>query len=92
MIWLRVKVQPFAISVEGSDGVTIQGIDFFGTTVNFNNYDGFVNQCNTRVSSTSKRGLGIAGESEDDRWMTRFYRSTNSFVTTFPLPIPTVVQ
>ncbi|MEC7273414.1 MAG: hypothetical protein VXV85_07185, partial [Candidatus Thermoplasmatota archaeon] len=31
---LRVKVQPFAISVDGSDGVTIQGIDFFGTTVN----------------------------------------------------------
>ncbi|MFZ9048691.1 MAG: LamG domain-containing protein, partial [Poseidonia sp.] len=78
---LRVKVQPFAISVDGSDGVTIQGIDFFGTTVNFNNCDGcsFTN-ASLEYPSTSKRGLGIAGESEDDRWMTRFYRSTNSFV------------
>jgi alpha-tubulin suppressor-like RCC1 family protein len=78
---LRVKVQPFAISVDGSDGVTIQGIDFFGTTVNFNNCDGcsFTNST-LEYPSTSKRGLGIAGESEDDRWMTRFYRSMNSFV------------
>ena len=78
---LRVKVQPFAMSVENSDGVTIQGIDFFGTTVNFNECDGcsFTNST-LEYPSTSKRGLGIAGESEDDRWMTRFYRSTNSFV------------
>jgi ELWxxDGT repeat protein len=78
---LRVKVQPFAISVDGSNGVTIQGIDFFGTTVNFNNCVGcsFTN-ATLEYPSTSKRGLGIAGESEDDRWMTRFYRSTNSFV------------
>jgi len=78
---LRVKVQPFAITVENSDGVTIQGIDFFGTTVNFNECDGcsFTNST-LEYPSTSKRGLGIAGESEDDRWMTRFYRSTNSFV------------
>ena len=78
---LRVKVQPFAISVENSDGVTVQGIDFFGTTVNFNECDGcsFTN-ATLEYPSTSKRGLGIAGESEDDRWMTRFYRSTNSFV------------
>ena len=78
---LRVKVQPFAISVDGSDGVTIQGIDFFATTVNFNNCDGcsFTN-ATLEYPSTSKRSLGIAGESEDDRWMTRFYRSKNSFV------------
>ena len=78
---LRIKVQPFAISVENSDGVTVQGIDFFGTTVNFNECDGcsFTN-ATLEYPSTSKRGLGIAGESEDDRWMTRFYRSTNSFV------------
>ena len=78
---LRVKVQPFAISVDGSDRVTVQGIDFFGTTVNFNNCDGcsFTN-ATLEYPSTSKRGLGIAGESEDDRWMTRFYRSKHSFV------------
>ena len=78
---LRVKVQPFAVSVDNSDGVTIQGIDFFGTTVNFNNCDGCsLTNASLQYPSTSKRGLGIAGESEDDRWMTRFYRSTNSFV------------
>ncbi|MGB0313221.1 MAG: LamG-like jellyroll fold domain-containing protein, partial [Poseidonia sp.] len=51
------------------------------TTVNFNNCDGcsFTN-ATLEYPSTSKRGLGIAGESEDDRWMTRFYRSKNSFV------------
>ena len=78
---LRVKVQPFAISVENSDRVTIQGIDFFATTVNFNNCDrcSFTNST-LEYPSTSKRGLGIAGESEDDRWMTRFYRCTNTFV------------
>ena len=78
---LRVKVQPFAISVDNSDRVTIQGIDFFGTTVNFNNCDrcSFTNST-LEYPSTSKRGLGIAGESEDDRWMTRFYRCTNTFV------------
>ena len=78
---LRVKVQPFAISVDNSDGVTIQGIDFFATTVNFNNCDecSFTNST-MQYPSTSKRGLGIAGESEDDRWMTRFYRCTNTFV------------
>ena len=78
---LRVKVQPFAITVDNSDRVTIQGIDFFGTTVNFNNCDrcSFTNST-LEYPSTSKRGLGIAGESEDDRWMTRFYRCTNTFV------------
>ena len=78
---LRVKVQPFAISVENSDRVTIQGIDFFGTTINFNNCDrcSFTNST-LEYPSTSKRGLGITGESEDDRWMTRFYRCTNTFV------------
>ena len=78
---LRVKVQPFAISVDNSDRVTIQGIDFFGTTVNFNNCDrcSFTNST-LEYPSTSKRGLDIAGESEDDRWMTRFYRCTNTFV------------
>ena len=78
---LRVKVQPFAVNVDNSDGVAIQGIDFFGTTVNFNNCDGCsLTNASLQYPSTSKRGLGIAGESEDDRWMTRFYGSTNSFV------------
>ncbi|DAC58981.1 MAG TPA: hypothetical protein D7I03_04765, partial [Candidatus Poseidoniales archaeon] len=78
---LRVKTQPYAITVTNSDGVTIQGIDFFGTTINVNNCDGcsFTNST-LEYPSTSKRGLGIAGEDVDDRWATRFYRSTNTFV------------
>ena len=88
---LRVKVQPFAISVDNSDGVTIQGIDFFGTTVNFNNCDGcsFTNST-LQYPSTSKRGLGIAGESEDDRWMTRFYDVRTHLLTTSQSPTPMV--
>ena len=78
---LRVKTQPYAITVTNSDGVTIQGIDFFGTTINVNNCDGcsFTNST-LEYPSTSKRGLGIAGEDVNDRWATRFYRSTNSFI------------
>ena len=78
---LRVKTQPYAITVTNSNGVTIQGIDFFGTTINVNNCDGcsFTNS-SLEYPSTSKRGLGIAGEDVDDRWATRFYRSTNTFV------------
>ncbi|MBL6891579.1 MAG: hypothetical protein ISR22_05975, partial [Candidatus Poseidoniaceae archaeon] len=78
---LRVKTQPYAITVTNSDGVTIQGIDFFGTTINVNNCDGcsFTNST-LEYPSTSKRGLGIVGEDVDDRWATRFYRSTNTFV------------
>ncbi|DAC37933.1 MAG TPA: hypothetical protein HA286_00845, partial [Candidatus Poseidoniaceae archaeon] len=78
---LRVKVQPFAITVENSDRVTIQGLDFFGTTIDVNSCDGcaFTN-ATMEYPSTSRRGQGIAGESMDDRFVTHFYRSTNTFV------------
>ena len=78
---LRVKVQPFAITVQDSDRVTIQGLDFFGTTIDVNSCDGcaFTN-ATMEYPSTSRRGQGIAGESMDDRFVTHFYRSTNTFV------------
>ena len=78
---LRVKTQPYAITVTNSDGVTIQGIDFFGTTIKVEECDScsFTNST-LEYPSTSKRGLGIVGEDVDDRWATRFYRSTNTFV------------
>ena len=78
---LRVKVQPFAITIQNSDEVTIQGIDFFGTTIDVNNCDGcsFTNST-LEYPSTSRRGQGIVDESEDDRFVTHFYRSTNTFV------------
>ena len=78
---LRVKVQPFAITIENSDDVTIQGIDFFGTTIDVNECDGcsFTNST-LEYPSTSRRGQAIADESEDDRFVTHFYRSTNTFV------------
>ena len=78
---LRVKVQPFAITIQNSDDVTIQGIDFFGTTIDVNECDGcsFTNST-LEYPSTSRRGQGIADESEDDRFVTHFYRSKNTFV------------
>ena len=78
---LRAKVQPFAITVQDSDRVTIQGLDFFGTTIDVNSCDGcaFTN-ATMEYPSTSRRGQGIAGESMDDRFVTHFYRSTNTFV------------
>ena len=76
-----MKVQPFAITIENSDDVTIQGIDFFGTTIDVNECDGcsFTNST-LEYPSTSRRGQGIAAESENDRFVTHFYRSTNTFV------------
>ncbi|DAC21675.1 MAG TPA: hypothetical protein D7H94_06675, partial [Candidatus Poseidoniales archaeon] len=78
---LRVKVQPFAITVQNSDGVSIEGIDFFGTTIKVDQCDEctFANST-LEYSSTSRRSQGIAGESADERFVTYFYRCTNTLV------------
>ncbi|MEE2747435.1 MAG: PKD domain-containing protein [Candidatus Thermoplasmatota archaeon] len=78
---LRVKTQPFAFTVKNSDNVTLEGLEFFGTTVQFDNCDSCTFSNATMLyPSTSKRGLNIAGEDTDDRWVTRFDRCTNSLV------------
>jgi len=78
---LRVKVQPFAITVQNSDGVSIEGIDFFGTTIKVDQCDEctFANST-LEYPSTSRRSQGIAGESADERFVTHFYRCTNTLV------------
>ncbi len=78
---LRVKVQPFAITVQNSDGVSIEGIDFFGTTIKVDQCDEctFANST-LEYPSTSRRSQGIAGESADERFVTYFYRCTNTLV------------
>ncbi len=78
---LRVKMQPFAFTVTNSDNVTLDGFEFFATTAQFDSCDGCtIDGATMLYPSTSKRGLNIAGEDIDNRWVTRFDRCTNSLV------------
>ncbi len=72
---IRVKTQAFAINVSDSDFVTLDGIDFFGTTFKFYECTGcLVNNSILLYPSTSKRGLGVSGEDDGERWVSRMDR------------------
>ena len=78
---LRVKTQPFAFSVTNSDEVSLEDLEFFATTARFDDCDGCsIKDTTMHYPSTSKRGLNIAGEDVDDRWVTRFDHCTQSLV------------
>ena len=78
---IRVKTQAFAFNVTASENITLQGLEFFATT--FRTQD--CNACAVLDSdlmypSTSKRGLGISGEDEDDRWISRMDKCSNCLI------------
>ena len=78
---LRVKVQAYSFDFSSSNNITLQGLEFFGTTFRF--YD--CTNCSVIKStllypSTSKRGLGIAAENSDERWTTRMDRCKNCLI------------
>jgi hypothetical protein len=78
---VRVKTQAFAFNITGSDNVTLQGLEFFGTTFRSYQCDGCsVLDSDLMYPSTSKRGLGIAGEDVDDRWVSRMDRCSNCLI------------
>ena len=78
---LRVKVQAYSFDFSNSNNITLQGLEFFGTTFRF--FD--CTNCSVTDStllypSTSKRGLGIAAENSDERWTTRMDRCKNCLI------------
>ena len=78
---VRVKTQAYAFNITESDNVSLQGLEFFSTT--FRSYQ--CNGCSVIDSdlmypSTSKRGLGIAGEDVNDRWVSRMDRCSNCLI------------
>ncbi len=78
---LRVKVQAYSFDFRNSNNITLQGLEFFGTTFRF--FD--CTNCSVTDStllypSTSKRGLGIAAENSDERWTTRMDRCKNCLI------------
>jgi len=67
---LRGKVQSYAFNISGSKYIQIKNIEFFGTTVNFENGDNcLVYGCNFMYPSCSKRMLRIVDTEPE---MTKF--------------------
>ncbi len=78
---LRVKTQPYAFSVINSDDVAFENLEFFATTVQFDDCIGCsIEDTIMRYPSTSKRGLNIAGEDVEERWVTRFDHCSESLI------------
>ena len=78
---IRVKTQAFAFNITGSDNVSLQGLEFFATAFRTYECDGCsVIDSDLMYPSTSKRGLGIAGEDPNDRWVSRMDRCTNCLI------------
>jgi len=78
---LRVKIQAYSFDFSNSHNITLQGLEFFGTTFKF--YDCTncsVTETTLLYPSTSKRGLGIAGENSDERWVSRMDRCKNCLI------------
>ena len=63
---IRGKVQSYAFQITNSDYVTINNLEFFGTTFKFINSDnGLVQDCNFYYPSCYKRMLGIVDTAPD---------------------------
>ena len=78
---IHVKTQPYAINITNSDNITLQGFEFFATTFRSYQCDGCsVYDSDLMYPSTSKRGLGIAGEDIEDRWVTRMDRCSHCLI------------
>jgi hypothetical protein len=78
---IRVKTQAYAFDISNSNNITIQDLDFFSTTYKILDCNGCeIRNTELMYPSTSKRGLGIAGETTDERWVTRMDRCTNCLV------------
>ena len=78
---IRAKTQAYGFSSDNADEVTLENINFFANTFRFNK----CNNCTVDGShllypSTSKRSLNIAGEDIDERWVSRFDKSSRCVV------------
>ena len=78
---IRAKTQAYGFSSDNADGVTLENIDFFANTFQFNKCENcVVSGSNLLYPSTSKRSLNIAGEDIEERWVSRFDKSSNCVV------------
>ncbi|MDP6869341.1 MAG: hypothetical protein QGI21_01025, partial [Candidatus Poseidoniaceae archaeon] len=78
---IRVKTQAYAFDITNSDNVSLMGLEFFATTFRSYQCDGCsVLDSDLMYPSTSKRGLGIAGEDAEDRWVSRMDRCSNCLI------------
>ena len=78
---LRIKTQPYAFTVTNSNDVAFENLEFFATTVHFDDCIGCsIEDTTMRYPSTSKRGLNIAGEDVAERWVTRFDHCSFSLI------------
>ena len=78
---VRIKTQPFAFNITNSNNISIEGLEFFATTFRTEDCNGCVIRDSDLIyPSTSKRGLGIAGEDVEERWVSRMDSCTNCLI------------
>ena len=62
MLDIRGKIQSYAFEINNSDYIEIRNLEFFGTTLKFDNSDNSIlDHCNLFYPSCHKRMLGIIG-------------------------------
>jgi hypothetical protein len=78
---IRIKTQPFAFNITDSNNISIEGLEFFATTFRTDDCNGCtIKDSDLMYPSTSKRGLGIAGEDVEERWVSRMDFCTNCLI------------
>ena len=79
MLNIRGKIQSYAFEINNSDYIEIRNLEFFGTTLKFDNCDNAVlDHCNLFYPSCHKRMLGIVGTQPE---MTLFNSSSYCMVS-----------
>ena len=69
---IRMKTKAYGVTCDHKDDVIIEGIDFFSSAFNLDDCDGAqVRNSTLLYPSTSKRSLGVAGEDQDNRYVSR---------------------
>ncbi|MFL2954780.1 MAG: DUF1565 domain-containing protein, partial [Candidatus Thalassarchaeaceae archaeon] len=69
---IRVKTKAYGVTCTDNDEIKVEGIDFFAAAFNLDDCDGAqVRNSTLLYPSTSKRSLGIAGEDQDNRYVSR---------------------
>ena len=79
MLNIRGKIQSYAFEINNSDHIEIRNLEFFGTTLKFDNSDNSIlDHCNLFYPSCHKRMLGIVGTQPE---MTLFNSSSHCTVS-----------
>ena len=69
---IRVKTKPYGVICDHYDNVKVEGIDFFAAAFKLDDCDeSEIRNSTLLYPSTSKRSLGIAGEDQENRYVSR---------------------